>query len=61
MDSAHLTTRMCTGGGVYFFHGLLILRYSAIQLSLNLDPPNRLEQQSKKHLAMIGIEQTNTR
>ena len=28
MDNAHLTTRMRTGRGVYFFHGLLILRYS---------------------------------
>ena len=27
-ENAHLTTRMRTGGGVYFFHGLLILRYT---------------------------------
>ena len=33
-ENAHLTTRMRTGGGVYFFHGLLILRYSAT-LGLN--------------------------
>ena len=28
MDNDHLTTHMRTGGGVYFLHGLLILRYT---------------------------------